>query len=176
MKNIYLLVGPSGSGKTTIQNELKRLYGYKTIESYTDRPKRHDNETGHTFLTAEEFNSLPSPLCAYTVFDNCRYGVTLDMIESSDIFVVDVPGAKYMLEEYKGSKGVKVIGIIAPKLTLINRMQERGGSVDEINLRLSNDSIAFSKMCALTEDILLNTDIDVTVAVIKEIIDEAENS
>ena len=54
-KGIYLIVGKSGSGKTTLVNELRK-YGYTSVESYTTRPKRFKNETGHTFITEEEFD------------------------------------------------------------------------------------------------------------------------
>ena len=51
-KGIYLIVGKSGSGKTTLVEALKK-YGYNSIESYTTRPKRFDNETCHTFITED---------------------------------------------------------------------------------------------------------------------------
>ena len=54
-KGIYLIVGKSGSGKTTLVEALKK-YGYTSIESYTTRPKRFEGETGHTFITEEEFD------------------------------------------------------------------------------------------------------------------------
>ena len=58
MKNCYLIVGQSGSGKTTIVNTLEEKYGLKSIQSYTTRPKRSENETGHTFISDEEYDKL----------------------------------------------------------------------------------------------------------------------
>ena len=63
---IYLIVGRSGSGKTTIAEELERKYGLKSIQSYTTRPKRSDNETGHIFVSDEEFDKL-TDMVAYTL-------------------------------------------------------------------------------------------------------------
>ena len=81
MRNIYLFVGPSGVGKTTIVEKLSRDYGFSVVSSYTDRPMRYDGETGHVFLTKEEFDALPE-LCAYTEFNGHRYGVTSDMVDN----------------------------------------------------------------------------------------------
>ena len=65
-KGIYLIVGKSGSGKTTLVNKLRK-YGYASVESYTTRPKRFKNETGHTFITEEEFDQLKD-ICAYVKY------------------------------------------------------------------------------------------------------------
>ena len=52
---IICIVGESGSGKTTIAEYIEREHGIKMMESYTDRPMRYPGETGHTFVTKEEF-------------------------------------------------------------------------------------------------------------------------
>lgn len=88
MKNIYLIVGPSGSGKTMVANRLEEKYRLKQVLSYTERPPRFEGEGGHTFVTPEEFDKLEN-LCAYTVFDGHRYGVPAEMVEVSDIYVID---------------------------------------------------------------------------------------
>ena len=50
MDTIFCLVGPSGSGKTTVAKALEK-HGYNVIQSYTTRPRRSENEWGHTFVT-----------------------------------------------------------------------------------------------------------------------------
>ena len=55
---IICIVGRSGSGKTTAAEYLEELYGLKSIQSYTTRPKRKPNETGHTFVTEDEFDKI----------------------------------------------------------------------------------------------------------------------
>lgn len=99
MKNIYLIVGPSGSGKTMVANRLEEKYRLKQVLSYTERPPRFEGEGGHTFVTPEEFDKLKN-LCAYTVFDGHRYGVPAEMVEVSDIYVIDPAGVAYMKEHY----------------------------------------------------------------------------
>ena len=62
MKKI-VLIGPSGTGKSTVADKLTELYGLTLMQSYTTRPKRFENETGHTFeenarLKAETISKL----------------------------------------------------------------------------------------------------------------------
>ena len=64
-KPLYLFVGPSGSGKTTIVDKLECENRYKSIQSYTTRPQRHQNEYGHIFISDEEFDQLTN-IVAYT--------------------------------------------------------------------------------------------------------------
>jgi len=88
---------------------LKEKSRLKQVLSYTERPPRFEGEGGHTFVTPEEFDKLKN-LCAYTVFDGHRYGVPAEMVEVSDIYVIDPAGVAYMKEHYSGKKGVKVVG------------------------------------------------------------------
>lgn len=132
MKNIYLIVGPSGSGKTMVANRLEEKYRLKQVLSYTERPPRFEGEGGHTFVTPEKFDKLKN-LCAYTVFDGHRYGVPAEMVEVSDIYVIDPAGVAYMKEHYSGKKGVKVIGLFAAEEVCKRRMRARGDSKEAVN-------------------------------------------
>ena len=60
MKNkfLILLIGESGSGKTTLANQLNKQYGLKILNSYTTRPKRYEDESGHVFITEEEAEQI----------------------------------------------------------------------------------------------------------------------
>ena len=68
-KPLFLFVGRSASGKTTVANMLVEKYGYKQVESYTTRLPRFDGETGHIFVSEEEFRNL-GELAAYTFYNN----------------------------------------------------------------------------------------------------------
>ena len=54
-KVLLVLLGESGTGKTTIANELRNKYNMKVLQSYTTRPKRDENEDGHTFVSLGEY-------------------------------------------------------------------------------------------------------------------------
>lgn len=158
MKNIYCIVGPSGCGKTTLVEALEKEFGYKTIESYTTRPPRFPGETGHIFVSPEEFHSL-GDMMAYTTFDGYEYGVTAGLIEQSDLYVIEPTGVEFLNEKYNGSKGVKVICLEASPEVLIERMQKRGDSDEKIIKRLVNDYEAFRGVQNIA-DITLRTDIN----------------
>lgn len=145
MNNIYLIVGRSGVGKTTVVNLLRDRYGYMSVESYTDRPMRMENETGHEFLSAEEFNEI-GEMVAYTEFDGHRYGATADMIEENDLYVIDPAGVDYFREHYHGEKGYRVIYLYNHPIVVASRIQKRSASEEEAARRLQQDSLIFARM------------------------------
>jgi guanylate kinase len=99
-KPLFLFVGKSASGKTTIANMLSEKHGYKQVESYTTRPPRFEGESGHIFVSEDEFNNL-GELAAYTYYNNHHYGTTLQQLNECDIYVVDIPGVEFLLEKLK---------------------------------------------------------------------------
>lgn len=142
MKNIYCIVAPSGCGKTTLVEAMEQKYGYKSIQSYTTRPRRYEGETGHIFVTPEEFRSL-GEMCAYTKFDGNEYGVTADLIEQNDLYIIDPAGVEYLRKKYTGEKGIRIIGLSASIDVLVERMAGRGDSDEKIIRRLANDAEEF---------------------------------
>ena len=139
---LLLLIGPSGSGKTTIANRLEEKYGLKQIRSYTTRPKRNENEDSHTFITEEEFMILKN-LMAYTEYNGYRYGATLRQIEDCDIYVVDVPGVRTFLKNYKGNKKVIAVCLKVDEQVALDRMEQRGDSMFQRYQRLKTDDKEF---------------------------------
>jgi Guanylate kinase len=142
MKNLYLITGPSGVGKTSVANKLCETHNLKQLFSYTDRPPRHEGETGHVFLSRDEFNDL-GPIFAGTVFDGHRYGTTANQLEEHDVYVVDLAGIQYIKEHYTGPKGIVAIGLSAPAEVLSQRMKNRGDSEDAVAQRLAHDERVF---------------------------------
>ena len=171
MKNIYLIVGPSGSGKSSISEVVAKDLGLKLVSSYTDRPRRSENETGHIFLSKEEFDRLKG-FCAYTEFNGHRYGVTEDIIEKSDIYIIDPSGVEFFIREYKGDKKLVVIGLTVDKAECKKRMLARGDSEHAVESRLLNDEKEFNAehMLAICDYMIKNDDFDRTVIAVKRII------
>ena len=147
---IFLIVGCSGSGKTTITEKLEQKYGLKSIQSYTTRPKRYEDESGHTFVSDEEFDEL-TDMVAYTEFAGNRYCATAEQVENNDLYIIDPKGVDYFMKSYKGSKTPKVIFISSDMTTRYERMKSRAeenGSeyMDAVKSsleRITNDVVEF---------------------------------
>ena len=121
---IFLIVGCSGSGKTTITEQLEQKYGLKSIQSYTTRKPRYDGESGHTFVSDEEFDKL-TDIVAYTEFAGNRYCATVEQVENNDLYIIDPKGIDFFMKSYKGSKTPKIIFISSNLTTRYERMVGR---------------------------------------------------
>ena len=150
MNNIFLIVGCSGSGKTTITEQLEQRYGLKSIQSYTTRAKRSENETGHIFVSDKEFDKLTN-LVGYTEFAGNRYCATAEQVENNDLYIIDPKGVDFFMESYKGSKTPKVIFISSDMTTRYERMKSRAeendcefmDAVKSSLERITNDVVEF---------------------------------
>ena len=148
-KVLFCIVGPSGCGKSTITEKLNKL-GYKSPNSYTTRPMRYPNESGHTFITQEEFDNLQN-MVAYTHFNGYDYGVTKEMLDDCDIYIVDPDGIKSLRQNYNN---FKVIGLQLDKRICIERMKNRGDSLADIQKRITNDDIMFNNFTDICDYII----------------------
>ncbi|MEG0898312.1 MAG: DUF4406 domain-containing protein [Oscillospiraceae bacterium] len=156
---IFLIVGESGSGKTTLVSELEKRYGLTSIKSYTTRPQRHKDEYGHIFVSDEEFDSLKD-ICAYTEFNNYKYGATSAQVDSNDLYIIDVDGIKYFRNNYKGNKKVCVIYISTSTIERYHRMIARGDSINKTTERIDHDKKAFMNILDYCDLVVSNEDLE----------------
>lgn len=139
-RTLYCIVGPSGSGKSTLEKNVKNeLPWLKSVESYTTRPPRYENEPGHVFITKEEFDTLK--LVAYTMFNGYEYGVTEELLDKADLYVVDLEGIKVLKERYQ--RPTIAIGLTVDEDTCRKRMSSRADSIEAVNARIENDKKMF---------------------------------
>lgn len=169
MKNLYCIIGKSGSGKTTIVNELKK-YGLESVDSYTTRPPRHENEQGHIFVDKSEFDKIRHDLCAYTLFSGYEYGATNAQVNECDLYVIDYDGYLDLKRNYKGNKDVVSIYIYVPSNIREQRMRDRNDSDLIISKRLFNDRFAFARVQEKCDYRVENYDLDIAVKQILNII------
>lgn len=136
---LFLFVGKSSSGKTTVASKLEEKYGCSQVQSYTTRKPRYDGEIGHIFVTNEEFNNL-GELAAYTYYNSNHYGTTFKQLDECDIYVIDVPGVKTLLEKCKNyNRPICIIYFDSTVYNRINRMLDRGDGDMQIVSRLLQD-------------------------------------
>jgi guanylate kinase len=172
---IYLIVAESGAGKTSVAEALEKKYGLKSIQSYTTRPKRYENETGHIFISEDDFDKL-TDLVAYTLFNNYRYCATSQQVEESDLYVVDAAGIDYFYTHYKGQKTPKIIYIYTTFEDRVKRMQKRGDTDSQILQRVVNDSQAFARIRDYADIVIKNDDLDQCVDKVYKYINEQEKT
>jgi guanylate kinase len=139
-KPLFLIVAQSGTGKTTLANMLEEQCGLKQLESYATRAPRYEGETGHTFITEEEFANLKD-IIVYTVYNQHDYGATAEQIDKSDVYIIDVPGIKTLLANYKTDRKIVIFYLSADIKTKIQRMRDRGDSDTKILDRIYNDNM-----------------------------------
>lgn len=138
-KPLFLFVGKSASGKTTVANILEKQYGYVQVQSYTTRKPRFEGETGHIFVNEDDVKNMDE-FAAYTYYNKNHYWTTFKQLEESDIYVVDVPGVKLLLQKFKKDKRPIVIFYFDASVHCrILRMKSRGDNNDTIIERLLQD-------------------------------------
>ena len=107
---IVCIVGESGSGKTTLANRIEKRYGIPMIESYTDRPKRKDTETGHAFIEPAEFDLLKlEEMIAYTEWKGYRYCCLKSDVQLRNTYVIDEAGLRILTEHYSDVYDIRTV-------------------------------------------------------------------
>ena len=147
---IICLLGYSASGKTTCAEELRKL-GYNIIDSYTTRPKRTPNETGHKFVTLQDMRldhlsveqqteEIKKLAMAYTYVNDAHY-FTLPQQFATDVpnvYVIDEAGID-ILRDTMPLADIEVWVFDTPIEKCIQRMTQRGDSPESIARRLDWD-------------------------------------
>lgn len=141
MKPLLLFVGPSGSGKTTVANILSDKYKLRSLSSFTTRPRRYDGETGHDFITYEDYLSMmmDGKLVAYTEINGNFYGATKEAVDDAEIYVVDPYGAVQLRRLYHEPRTLCYVYFDCDEETCKGRMVARG-TAEEIEQRKLEDS------------------------------------
>lgn len=148
---LVLLVGKSGSGKTTLEKELVNNFGFKSVKSYTTRPKRVANEENHQFVTKEEFDALENKV-AYTCFNGYEYCATKEQLDNATIYVIDPDGIEYLRQNY--SRNFFIVYIDTDSKVCENRMRKRGDDYNVVKSRVFNDEIEFENFTNVADAVI----------------------
>ena len=109
---ILAIVGKSGSGKSLSATYIQEHYDIPLLESYTDRPKRHPDERGHTFIPSHMFDYIPKKdMIAYTEFGGKRYCCLHADVKAENTYVIDPRGLEYLKNNFSDRYNIKSVWI-----------------------------------------------------------------
>lgn len=104
MKQILITVaGRNGAGKSLIAKKMAEALGLNVVKSYaTRKPRPEELEKGlencdHIFVSDEEYDKLEN-ITAETEINGARYCTTQEILDNSDIYVIDPKGIKDLKE------------------------------------------------------------------------------
>lgn len=178
-KKIYVILGKTCSGKTTLLKRLKNK-GYRTVVSYTTRPKRpneiHDED--YHFVSNETFCNLDkaSVLLAKNSFevangDTWKYGIhKLDLLESGTekVIVITEPNGYRDLVKNLPDADIISIYLDIDLETRFARGNLRSGVSTEMIRRFAQDEEDFKDFEKIADHIITDGEaIKVEMDVIK---------
>lgn len=157
-KTLILLTGRSGSGKTTVSEYCKSIYNMNILQSYTTRPPRYEGETGHIFITEDEFQRVPKDqIAAFVEYNGYKYFSTKEQLDKNDIYIIDPKTAVELKKGYAGEKDVKIVTLDTPVNTCIYNMLARLDKKSAVAKRTFTDLAVF-KNAKATADIVIPYD------------------
>lgn len=177
MNKLLVIFGESGSGKTRIAEKLQSMYELNLIQSYTTRPKRKPNETGHTFITKEDFDKISDKVAYLKKYGN-EYCTTKEQIDTYDICILDPASAKELRKNYNGDKKIVTIYIKSSVDTRYNNMtKKRKDSERSAMNRILEDNEIFKDASDIADYIIENenSDLDILCAYIYNEIYKGDN-
>lgn len=135
---IICIVGESGSGKSMLADYLESQYKIPMIHSYTTRPKRTPDETGHVFIGDTEFDEFNrEDMIAFTKFGEYRYCCLKKDVSDVCTYVIDEHGLRYLRKNF-----LDIYNIIS-----IRRSRDYSYRAEEVGLeRVRRDEGMFSLM------------------------------
>ena len=157
---LLLVVGESGSGKTALTEAVAEKYGLTCISSYTTRPPRVENETGHIFVKNDwkmklsAFNKkhglgFLKPFCynlidgAFVKFHKNYYFATIEQLKESDFYVIDPPSAVKLKKNLEGIIDCQIIHIKSNVSNRCDRIMARGETRNQALNRIAHDVAYF---------------------------------
>ena len=141
---VICIIGESGSGKTTWATYIEQQYGIPMIQSYTDRPRRNDNEEGHVFLEVSDFDLLKEEdMIAHTRFGDYRYCCLKQDVKQLNTYVIDEDGFDMLKQRYDDIYDIVSIRVSCDADELRNRVGEERANRDKGRFNMSDFDFDF---------------------------------
>lgn len=143
---MLVLVGPSASGKSAIVKCLESKYGIKKFITCTTRPMRvgEVDKVDYYFMTKDEFNEhyINNEFIETVFYNGNYYGTLKKEAGINKVVILEPQGLKKFLEAVEN---IYSVFLYTNPDILKMRMINRGDSMLDVNKRLENDKILFSK-------------------------------
>ena len=97
---LLCIMGRTSSGKDSLVGKLCERTGFKSIVSYTTRPRRDNEGDTHIFTTADVYEQMKNDgnVAAYTEIAGNLYWTTVDQLYANDVYIIDPLGVKTLQE------------------------------------------------------------------------------
>lgn len=149
-KKKFLIVGRSSSGKTAIVREVCKQLNLTQVKSYTTRPPRekevkYPELSDHYFIDESEVEKYRDDIVAYTEIKGNKYFTTKNILDSSDLYVIDPNGIDYLKRECGNEYNFIVVYVrVTAKIGLL-RAKDRGDDLDVYKERIKAEDEQFSQ-------------------------------
>lgn len=142
----FLFVGRTASGKSSIAKAVGDKMGLKQVVSYTTRPMRKNEKNGsdHIFISDDDVDRYKDDIAAYTEINGYKYFTTFDIINDSDIYVIDPNGIDNLKIKCGDKYDFIEIYIRTPQKIAEERARKRGDKLKDFKERWVSENKQFS--------------------------------
>ena len=142
----FLFVGRTASGKSSIAKAVGDKMGLKQVVSYTTRPMRKNEKNGsdHIFISDDDVDRYKDDIAAYTEINGYKYFTTFDIINDSDIYVIDPNGIDNLKIKCGDRYDFIEIYIRTPQKIAEERARKRGDKLKDFKERWVSENKQFS--------------------------------
>lgn len=142
----FLFIGRTASGKSSIAKAVCENMGLTQVVSYTTRPMRKSEKNGsdHIFITDEDVSQYEDDIAAYTEINGYKYFTTYDVIDKSDIYVIDPIGVDNLKIKCGDRYDFVEIYIRTPQKIAEQRAKKRGDKLKDFKQRWVSENKQFT--------------------------------
>lgn len=157
---MIILVGASASGKTEVAKELKKKYDIQKVVTHTTRTRRAQEieDVDYHFVDTALFLKLKEEnyFVETTLYNGNYYGTSRKEIADNKCLIVD-PNGLHAFQALHNPHIVTFL-LLASEDLRKQRMALRGDSLENIQKRIENDRISFSKENIGEIDFMIDTE------------------
>ena len=119
----------------------------KLVKSYTTRPMRpgEEKDSDHIFITEEEVDRYKDQIAAYTEINGYQYFTTYDVIDQSDVYVIDPKGVDSLKYKCRDKYRFVEIYVWIPKEIAKERALKRGDDMEKFQSRYADEKLPFEE-------------------------------